>query len=268
MESAKKMDINKKEFKKSNDLINGKYNSTLAANKILAIALSKIQLINDRPISYLNTDDLRSVFPNYSKSSGSFYDKIKNVTDELLDLRVLIEDYNTHSFTNMNLIGITTYFDGELTLQFEPNAMEYLIDINKRYTLFNLSYLLSFSNAYSFRLYEILRSRAFNARDIYDNNIEYSITYNLSELKLDLGLINYKDIYKEFKKKTIDYDYIVNTVAKIKKYSDFREFKRRVLDVAINEINKSTDLSVSYVPIRTGKGGKTTGITFKFKKNI
>lgn len=265
MNITKVVSNNKSEFKKSNDLINGKYKSTLATNKIMAIALSKIQNINDRPVAYLDTDDLRNAFPNYSKTSGSFYDKLKNVSDELLDLKIIVEDYNTNSFKNMNLIGVVSYFDGELTIQFEPNATEYLLNINKHYTLLNLSYLLSFSNNYSFRLYEMLRSKAYGNQDL-NNDINYSITYNLSELKLDLGLVDYQSILKEFKKKNIDYDYIVNNVAKTKKYSEFREFKRKVLDIAIQEINTYTDLFVTYSPIRTGKGGKTTGVIFNFKK--
>lgn len=69
-------------------------------------------------------------------------------------------------------------------------------------------------------------------------------------------------------KKEIDYDYIVNELVheKLKSFDKWCDFKRRVLDVAVNEINEKSDISVKYDLMRSGRGGKIYGIDFEVTK--
>lgn len=40
------------------------------------------------------------------------------------------------------------------------------------------------------------------------------------------------------------------------------------MEKAVKEINGKTELDVSYAPIRTGRGGKTTSVRFYLKRKV
>ena len=65
-----------------------------------------------------------------------------------------------------------------------------------------------------------------------------------------------------------NYDKIVNDLDTEKKFESWYEFKRRVLEKAIKEINQTTELNISYAPIRTGRGGKTTAVRFYLQRKV
>ena len=52
----------------------------------------------------------------------------------------------------------------------------------------------------------------------------------------------------------------------MKSFDKWCDFKRRVLDVAVNEINEKSDISVKYDLMRSGRGGKIYGIDFEVTK--
>jgi hypothetical protein len=68
-----------------------------------------------------------------------------------------------------------------------------------------------------------------------------TLTYELDELKILLGLEG--------------------------KYSDIRNFKRDVIDTALKQINKETSIKV-LKPIYTKTGRRVTGVKFQFKDNF
>lgn len=100
------------------------------------------------------------------------------------------------------------------------------------YTQVNFSVLNQFSSAYTAALYEnCLRFRAVGkTRDL-----------EVDLLRMLMGA--HKDA----------------------SYQEFKEFKRRVLDVAVSEINRCSDIYVE--PIYTKTGRKITSVSFVVKKN-
>lgn len=50
-------------------------------------------------------------------------------------------------------------------------------------------------------------------------------------------------------------------------YSDMRDFKSKILNKGIKELNKKTDIFVSYEPKKKGRGGKIVGFHFTVKRN-
>ena len=50
---------------------------------------------------------------------------------------------------------------------------------------------------------------------------------------------------------------------KLKSFDKWSDFKRRVLDVAVSEINEKSDLQVTYQLLRGGRGGRIYGIDFE-----
>ena len=54
-----------------------------------------------------------------------------------------------------------------------------------------------------------------------------------------------------------------------KSYDSWTDFKRRIINVAVTEINNTPEcgMTVSYEPVKSGKGGKVYGITFYVELN-
>ena len=88
---------------------------------------------------------------------------------------------------------------------------------------------LGMKSAYSVRIYELLKSYAY----------QKSKTFGLDELKRLL------------------------MVDGIESYNRFPDFRRKVLEIAVKEINKLTDLNVSYEAIK--KGRKVDKLKFRIE---
>ena len=96
-------------------------------------------------------------------------------------------------------------------------------------------------------------------KEIWGYNDEGSIK------KLQVNMVN---IRKKLGARPGEKNYIVNELVheKLKSFDKWCDFKRRVLDVAVNEINEKSDISVKYDLMRSGRGGKIYGIDFEVTK--
>src|SRR5690606_33204434 len=98
--------------------------------------------------------------------------------------------------------------------------------LEKNFTSYELEQVKNL-NTYATRLYEILASWRSVGK----------VTITLKELRNNLGLID--------------------------EYSRLEAFKRRVLDLAVSQINEYTDIKAQYEQHKNGR--VITGFTFKFK---
>lgn len=255
-----------KTFKKSNMLIGGINCSSLVENKMLALAMAKAERKEGRAIGVITPGEVRKyIFPNISRNTGSYYARRQAAADEMTDRKIIVETDERDRFSVINLVGVVEYDNGSFIVKFEPDLTDDILDLKTNYTVFNLSILMSFKNVFSYRLYELLKSRAYG-NAVYGNN--YYVTYDISELKLLIGVVDTaaEAVTKALKKPYPDFNKIVNEISRGNNFRDFRDFKRRVIDKAVNEINEKSDLQVSYSVVRGGYGGKATQITFKFSK--
>ena len=130
--------------------------------------------------------------------------------------------------------------------------------------------MLDFKSVYSFRLYELLKSRAYYPRGEKRKDNAFVVTYDLPELKLDLGVINaelanVQKILNNSKKP--DYEAALEASPE-KVFTTWFEFRRNCIDVAVKEINEKrdrTEMEVDYKPRKSGQGGKVYGVDFYIK---
>ena len=126
--------------------------------------------------------------------------------------------------------------------------------------------MLSIDNGYGFRLYELLKSKAYYPKG-YENRFKsetFLVKYSVAELKLLLGIVNAElDTVQRIlrDKESPDYEKAVE-VSPEKMFESWSEFRRKVLDVAIKEINDKTDIRVRYDTVKGGKGGKVYEVKF------
>lgn len=116
---------------------------------------------------------------------------------------------------------------GALFLQLDKDLMPHLLQLKNNFTSYNLYNVLGMRSKYSPRIYELLKSH------------EYKKCFVLEVS--DLMSMVLADSY------------------------EYKMFKVRVLNTAIEEINTLTDIHVEYTPIKQGR--KVVALKFNVRKN-
>lgn len=210
---------------KHNDMIQkARFSLSVQEQRTVLYAISKIQPEDTYLKEYVF--DIKD-FYNVIGWKNESYTEFKNMIGKLSDKgwTITLPD-GTDSRVRWFTTARSNKRTGKVTLEFHKDMMPYLIELAKQnvfYTSFNLKYVLPMSCQYAPRLYEILKS--------YGNNEEWF--FEIDDLKRLLDCQN---------------------------YVRFPDFRRYVLEPAINEINKYTDLCVRYEDQREGR--KVTRIYF------
>lgn len=116
---------------------------------------------------------------------------------------------------------------GIAKIKLDEDLIPYLFDLGKKFTQYQLYNILAMKSAFSVRIYELLKSYAFQKNK----------TFDIDELK---QLLKVEDT---------------------KSYKDFSLFRKKVLEKAQEEINELTDLNIYFKPIT--KGRKVIKINFQ-----
>lgn len=260
-------------YKKSNFIISSKYKASLMENKLIAIATSRLTIKDDCPYAMITMSEVKK-FLGVDKDNKNIYKQVKRYVKSLVSHPVIIEDYDTSIGKNdnsikgniiaMSMITTAKYTNGKIEIFFNRDFVPLMMNLKNNFTLLELQTLMKFEKDYTFRLYEILRKEIYKIK----NDGVISVYYGLSELKCLIGLI---DINQPSVRIAIEsgksWDYIVNELKVEKSFKAWGDFRRDVIEVAMEEINEKTDISFTFEPHPSGKGNKYIGITFYIKKN-
>ncbi len=265
--------IVKKTYKKSNELINAMGKGTALSQKLFAIGMQHIHVDEtNNVVATIYGTDLRKMFKS---SSGSLYEHIEALCDRqikgatIFDWNLLMKDKENGKIEAHQVVTDASFKNGTLTLRYNNSLTDKIVNLQKDYTVLSLADTLSLKSVYSLRLYEMLKSAYDYQRAVTKRQGELVFEYMLTELKLELGIINSggsKEIKAELEKEFPDYDRIDELVEKTgqNKYKEYKIFNRNVLLKAKEELNKKTSLLIDYTPIKNGR--KTVGIRFFVKK--
>jgi len=117
---------------------------------------------------------------------------------------------------------------GCVELVFASDVIPLITRLEARYTEYELKQVVGLQSEYAIRLYELV---------IQWRSVGKTNQISLAELREKLGLVD--------------------------EYQRIEAFKRRVLDLAINQINEHTDITAEYEQHKQGR--VITGFTFRFK---
>ena len=216
--------MNKKQVvKKDNALIESRCNLTLNQQKLVLTVIAQIKREDDDFKKYfISIRDFKELM---DLKSTAIYSKIKQAAKDLRakPLEIPLSE-NKILYTGW-FSSILVDNEGEVGFRFDPDLKPYLLQLQSRFTTYQLKNILFLKSKYSIRVYELLKQ--------YEN-LKHR-RFELSELRELL-----------FVKPTI--------------YPVFSSFKKRVLEPAEKDINKNTDISISYSTVKTGR--KVTGIMF------
>lgn len=221
---------------KSNRLVEASYRLGLNEQRIILYAICRCReeqrgLTSDLPVT-ITADSFMKQFPGVEK--GSVYGQLKEAMNSLYNRSVTIHDTDPATkkarVRETRWVSEKAYVDGEGHIQivFTPEVVKYITRLELEFTSYALEKVGNMTSSYAVRIYEML--------------VQYRATGNH---KLNLQKLRHR--------LQIEQD----------EYKLTANFIRKVIDVAVKQINEHSDLTVSYKPIKTGRA--ITDFLFKIK---
>jgi hypothetical protein len=118
--------------------------------------------------------------------------------------------------------------EGRVCLRFNKDMLPYLSELSAQFTKYRLKNVAKMDSAYAIRLYELLAQ------------------------------------WRDIGKREMALDWLRETFQLGGKYPSVKDFKKRVLDVALTQINEHSDLTASYTQRKTGRN--VTHLIFTFTR--
>ena len=221
---------------KSNRLIEASYRLTLNEQRIILFAICRCReeqtgLTPDKPVK-ITADAFAKRFPSIDKTN--VYRQLKDAMDALYDRSVTTYDVDPDTgyerIKKTRWVSEAAYVDGAGNIQviFTPEVIKYITRLETEFTSYQLEKVGNMSSAHAVRMYELLaQHRSIGSR-----------TLSLAWLREALQLA--PDEYKLT-----------------------ANFTRKVLDISVDQINKHSDIVVSYKPKKTGRA--ITDFVFKIR---
>lgn len=241
MKKLDQIDINqKREYTvvKGNELIQkNRFDLSLQEQKSIAYICSMIKPTSDSTYQLEYEFNIRE----YCRICGIDYDNGKNYIEVKGNLKKLADRSMWLTLENGSetlvrwLDRVTTNKrSGQAKIRIDDRLVPYLFDLKEKFTQYQLYNILAMKSAFSVRFYELFKSYKF----------QHTKKFDLDDLKKLL---------------------MVDTV---KSYNRFPDFRRKVLDIALREINELTDLQVTYETITKGRKVVALEFDIKEKSNI
>ncbi len=146
------------------------------------------------------------------------YTKLKRTLLDLKNKSFMLEDEKTIRTVDWISKAIIEKDSGIVKIKLDEDLKPYLIDLKNNFTRYELYYILNFKSQYSIRLYELMKSYEFKK----------SIEIEIDELQEKLQ----------------------------SNYARFVDFKRYVIEMALQEINRETDIEVDVEYIKESRSYK------------
>lgn len=210
---------------KANEIIQKARNClSLIQLKTLAFILSKVKPTDKKGQTYtFQIKDFCNVC-GIEEDSGKNYSNVKAALKGLRDKSFWIIDedgkYVLVAWIEKPKVDPRSK---KIEVKLDEDIQKYLIGWLERYTQYSLFEVIPMQSRYSFVLFELLKS--------YSNLGEY--TFDIDDLKMRINAT---------------------------KYVNFKDFRIKVLEIATREINKYTEINISWEP--ETKGRKVVKIKF------
>lgn len=203
---------------KANEIIQrARIDLSILELKTFAYILSKVKPTDVQGQKYTFSIQEYCKVCDIDDKNGKNYENIKKAIKSLRDKSFwLVDEDGKETTVGWLSKAQIDKRSGKVSVKLDEDIQKYIIGWFERYTQYSLCQVLPMQSQYSFLLFELLKSYA---------NLK-QFTFNLDDLKSRVGATHYKD---------------------------YRDFKKRVLDIATREINLYTDLEISWEPIRKGR---------------
>ena len=219
--------LNKNHVVKSNQVIEASYQLSAVEQRIVLAAISRIpknQPITDDELYPVSVDELKQLGVHEKTAYRDLKEGINRLYERSINLS--IDDKSI----KMRWVQDLQFLDSQsvIGIRFSKPILPFISNLSREFTKYALSDIAGINSGYGIRIYELLvQYRQIGKREISVESLR---------TMLELG----------------------------KKYPLFADFKKRVIDTAIDQINEYSPLKVTYEQKKTGR--KVTHIIFSFKE--
>lgn len=223
---AKKIDKNeifevrnlsdKKTITQANAMINSKYTLNLSEQRLILFAIAQIDSVNDESFFKFSCT-VKELEKELNIDLNE--NRLKDLAVNILKKPLLIKD--GINWIACNWFSSFKYYGGEARMEFKisDDLVPYLLKLKEKFTTYSLEIAIQFQGKYTTRFYEFCMQ--VKNQDKKEISFELDFLYELLQLPKSLKI--------------------------------FADFKKRVLDPSINEINEKTEIKASYEAIKTGR---------------
>ena len=221
---------------KDNALINASYNLDLVEQRLILLAIIEARQSGKG----INANDpltihAESYINQFSAHRNTAYQALKDACDDLFarqfSYQSLSEKGNIQNHKS-RWVSEVIYVEKEaiVKLIFAPAIIPLITRLEEQFTKYDIQQVSNLTSAYAVRLYELLIAwRSTGKTPIIE----------IQDFRKKLGVLDTE-------------------------YKQMNNFKNRVLDIAINQVNDKTDIKVKMEQHKTGRF--ITGFSFKFKQ--
>ena len=220
---------------KDNALINASYNLDLVEQRLILLAIVEARESGKG----INANDpltvhAESYINHFSVHRNTAYQALKDACKDLFARQFSYQEQRPKGVVNITSRWVSqiAYVDNSATVEliFAPAIIPLVTRLEEQFTSYELKQVSGLSSAYAIRLYELL---------IAWRSTGKTPVIELSDFRQKLGVLETE-------------------------YNRMHDFKKRVLDPAIKQINEHTDITVKVEQHK--KGRSVSGFSFKFKQ--
>lgn len=224
---------------KDNALINASYNLDLVEQRLILLAIVEAREsgrgINANDPLHVHAE---SYINQFNVARQTAYQALKDACKDLFARQFSYQEINKRGNVENVLsrwVSEIRYVDDEATVKliFAPAIVPLITRLEEQFTKYELQQISNLSSAYAVRLYELL---------IAWRSTGKTPTIELEDFRRKIGVLD-------------------------EEYTRMGNFKDRVLNVAISQINEHTDITVKCEQHKRGRNISGFSFSFKQKKN-
>lgn len=222
---------------KDNALINASYNLELVEQRLILLSIIEARATGKgiTPNDKL-TITASSYMNNFGTNRNTAYQALKDACNSLFERQFsFVEKMEKgNKIVRTRWVSQVAYLENEAIVEliFSPAVAPLITLLEKNFTSYELKQVSELTSKYAVRLYEIIIAWRSQGK---------TPTLTISELRDRLGVLD-------------------------DEYQVTGDFKKRVLDYAIQQVNKKTDIKISYEQHKQGR--KIVGFTFTITQKV
>lgn len=220
---------------KDNALINASYNLDTTEQRLILLAIVQAREVS-KGVDAMSTLEVHAqhYMKQFNVDRHAAYEALKNAANSLFERKFsykgIHEATQKEKVVKSRWVSKIAYVDaaGILELVFAPDVIPLITQLEQSFTSYELKQISSLSSKYAIRLYELL---------IQWRSVGKTPVFLIDDFRFKLGLGS-------------------------DEYKIMSNFKKKVLDTAITQINEKTDIIASYEQHKSGRN--ITGFSFSF----
>lgn len=200
--------------------------SNLTLNEIKLLRFFIMQTERDDKELFQYTTSVTQLAESLEISKELLYRELEEMTEHLMKEVIEIGSRKDDRWIMFHWVDVCDYENGKLTVKISDELKPFLVGLRGSFTRYHLSDIIGLNSIYAIRIYEVLNGYM-NENNLPHADVAIEISISIEELRRITG--------------TED------------KFERFSNFKSKVIDTAIKEINQKSNYHVTATPYKDGR---------------